>query len=252
MARPESSTSADSGEHTELPMSDRAVTEIQQRIISGEWSSDLSLSEGDIATDLRMSKTPVRHALALLRRESWVEVLPRSGYRVVPATLKGARDLAAVRIALEGEAAAQAAQRSAWSPRLVGELTDYVEQERAAGPGGPVDLVTHHHFHDTVATLSGNDELRRILGQILLKLQRYWNLEWVRPHVAEWGLSHAPLAEAISSGDADAARARAGEHAAAGRDRLLDLLLASDALLNADLTRRPGRRSRIPPPGGSD
>lgn len=226
-------------------MSDRAVTEIQQRIIRGEWASETSLSEGDIATELQMSKTPVRHALALLRREAWVEVLPRSGYRIVPITLKGARNLCSVRIALEGEAAAAAALRASRNQQAVAALTEYVDGE---GPGTEIDLRAHHRFHDIIAVSSGNEELRRLLSQVLLKLQRYWNLDWVRPHVGTWDLPHGPLLEAIVAGGAVAARERAIEHAAAGRDHLMEILLASDALLNADLTRRPIRRHRTEGP----
>lgn len=226
-------------------MSDRAVTEIQQRIISGEWVSEMSLSEADIAAELQMSKTPVRHALALLRREAWVDVLPRSGYRVVPITLKGARNLSAVRIALEGEAAAEAALRVPRSQQLTAALNEYIERERASRE---FELRPHHRFHDVVAAASGNEELRRLLGQVLLKLQRYWNLDWVRPHMATWNLPHQPLLEALTAGDEAAARQQALEHATASRDRLMEILLASDALLNADLTRRPVRRQRPEPP----
>lgn len=226
-------------------MSDRAVTEIQQRIIRGEWASETSLSEGDIATELQMSKTPVRHALALLRREAWVEVLPRSGYRVVPITLQGARNLSAVRIALEGEAAAAAALRIGRNQQAIAALTEYVESEAS---DGEFDLRAHHRFHEIIAVCSGNEELRRLLSQVLLKLQRYWNLDWVRPHVGTWDLPHGPLLEAVIAGGPVAARERALEHATAGRDHLMEILLASDALLNADLTRRPARRHR---PDGS-
>ncbi|WP_425435663.1 GntR family transcriptional regulator [Lentzea kentuckyensis] len=52
-----------------------------------------------MAGQLQMSKAPVREALAALRRLGWVEVIPRSGYRVAPVTLRDAGPLRTAAVA---------------------------------------------------------------------------------------------------------------------------------------------------------
>src|SRR5262249_37093509 len=95
---------------TELSLTDRAYKVITTRLIELKMPPGVTFTEAALASDLGISKTPVREALGRLRLEGLVEVAARSGYRVTPVTLKDAHDLFAVRLILETEAASLAAK----------------------------------------------------------------------------------------------------------------------------------------------
>lgn len=215
-------------------LSDKAIKEIRRRIIHHSLTSTTPFSEAGLADALAISKAPVREALSLLRRQGWVTVLPRSGYVAVPATIEDARNLFTVRLALEGEAAALAAQRAPRWPEETEALLAYAQTSHDAA-GSAERMTGHYRFHRRIALLSGNQELARILTEILLKLQRYQTLPMVQGSAGESGLDHGELAEAIHAGDAEQARAVAVEHVTAGRDRLISLLLDSDLVTRTDL-----------------
>jgi DNA-binding GntR family transcriptional regulator len=225
-------------------LSDRAIAAIKRLIVTHEIGSTVPVAEAGLADALAMSKAPVREALALLRRQGWVRVLPRAGYVAVPATLEEARNLILVRVALEPEAAALAARNAARWPAECAALDAYSEQ--AHDDSVETELVSHHRFHRRIAVMSGNSELDRMLAEVLHKLQRYYTLAFIPPRGQEYLLDHAELARCISCGDVDGARAAAREHAeTAGRD-LVDRLLDSDSIGQADLAagQPPPRQGR--------
>ncbi|MET7694055.1 GntR family transcriptional regulator [Streptomyces sp. NPDC005483] len=228
-------------------MSERAVSEIRQRIIHGDLAPGTSFSEGDVAERLQMSKAPVREALAVLRRLGWVEVIPRSGYRVPPVTLRGMQDLFQLRLWLEPEAAALAARHSVRRLEQITALREFCDREEGGdGQGDPALWLTdHYRAHRRIAVLSGNAELERVLDDVLLKMQRYHALDLISPAPGSRGShsGHRALVDAIASGDSAAARELAVLHVGEARDRAVAAVLDSEALQAVDLT------SLSPPPG---
>jgi DNA-binding GntR family transcriptional regulator len=224
------------------PLSDRVISEVRQRIISQSLRADQPFTEGDIATLLGVSKSPVREALALLRRQGWVHVLPRSGYRVAQLTLHDAQNLMTVRLGLEPEAAAAAARRGRRWPDQLSALRSYARRPHRT-PKNSDPVTEHYRFHKRIAVLSGNAELERILSETFLKLQRYDQLESLADGTPELASDHAALAEAIAEHDAERARSLAVEHVTAARDALIAALVSSDELMSANLALNSGPSS---------
>jgi DNA-binding GntR family transcriptional regulator len=214
-------------------LSDRAIAAIKRLIVTHQLGSTVPISEGGLAEELQMSKAPVREALALLRRQGWVRVLPRSGYVAAPVTLEEARNLVLVRTALEPEAAALAARYAARWPEECGALNAYAGQQH--GDGIEAELIAHHRFHRRVAVLSGNAELERALTEVLHKLQRYYTLDFLPVAGQEYALDHTDLGERICAGDEDGAREAARAHATSAGNELIDRLLDSESVSRADL-----------------
>ncbi|MEU2771417.1 GntR family transcriptional regulator [Streptomyces sp. NPDC007162] len=220
-------------------MSDRAVSEIRQRVIHGDLAPGASFSEADIAQRLQMSKAPVREALAVLRRLGWVEVIPRSGYRVPPVTLRGMQDLFELRLWLEPEAAALAARHGARRPEQIAALQEFCAREEERGAEDPAAWLTdHYRAHRRIAVLSGNAELERVLDEVLLKMERYHALDVIGSAAGSGGneSAHRRLVEAIAAGDSAAARDLATLHVRQARDRAVAAVLDSEALRAVDLT----------------
>ena len=214
-----------------------AYVEIRRRIIELEMPPGSQFSEGELAADLGLSKTPIREALGRMRQEGLVEAVARSGYRVSPVTVKDARDLFALRSILEGEAAALAADRGA-DLQALRELdrlckTSYDPKDQSSITAF---LRANTIFHVTLATLGGNERLATMLEQVLVQLERLFRLGLsFRSRANEMIHEHTELLSAVKAGDADAARKVAVGQASTSQLMVLEALLESDAVQSTNI-----------------
>ena len=158
-------------------LTDAAYAELRSRIVSLRIPPGGEFTEGGMAADLGLSKTPVREALARLKFEGLVLVDPQVGYRASPVTIEDTRQAFAVRALLEGEAARLAASRALPEGHLrtLDDLcrTSYVPSDPAS-----VDrfLVANTRFHLMIGHASGNRRLERMLGVILPEMERLFRI----------------------------------------------------------------------------
>jgi DNA-binding GntR family transcriptional regulator len=220
-----------------LSLTDRAYATIKSRLIYLDLPPGTAFTESSLARDLGISKTPVREALARLRREGLVDATARSGYHVTPVTLKDARNLFQVRLLLETEAAGLAAGhmedprhllvldqlcRSTFDPRTPETIKPYMRKNT--------------EFHMTIARASGNEQLAHMLEQVLDQMERLFNIGLSLTNRADEIVhEHTELVHAIISGDEKAARTIAADQIHASRRMVLDALLASPSLLSTNV-----------------
>lgn len=214
-----------------------AYDTIKRRIIEMKLAPGSSFTEGELAAMLKFSKTPVREALVRLRQEGLVEAVARSGYRVVPVTIKQARDLFQVRQLLEVEAAGMAAAHS-------GDLNDLATLEQLARPRDPASgrnamrraLRDNTAFHVALARIGGNTIMADMLGRNLEQLERLFAIGISLGSGNDEALhGHGDLLSAVKAGDVESARRLAAEHAAESRLMVLNALLSSDAVLSTNI-----------------
>ncbi|TKV60477.1 GntR family transcriptional regulator [Nakamurella flava] len=136
---------------------DRAHVEIRRRIADGELPPGTLLSENELAASLSVSRTPVRAALARLRDEGWITVLPQRGALVRALSETDLREAAQVRHALEcaGVRAVDPADRSALVDRLRAALDEQADALADRDFTRFVGLGTA--FHRTFAAAAGNE-----------------------------------------------------------------------------------------------
>jgi len=91
--------------------SQRALDGIRELLFSGVFLPGARLSEPAIAERLRLSRTPVRAALARLEQEGVVDAIPSGGFAVRSFAPKDILDAIELRGVLEGTAARLAAER---------------------------------------------------------------------------------------------------------------------------------------------
>lgn len=204
----------------------RAYREIKRRIIDLDLAPGTVFTEGELAADLELSKTPVREALARLQVESLVEVVGRAGYRVVPITVKAAKELFGLRALLEPEAAALTAAKAAANAIA---RADLARLKKLAKSGSNTE------FHLALAYAAGNEKLADVLGNVHHQLDRLFRLCRI-PATAADRAQHLELLDAIAAGDADRARIIARAHLDASHALVLDALLASDSIATAEVT----------------
>src|SRR3989440_5010336 len=94
---------------------DRAYTALKDTIVSlnvYEQPGEVRLDERQLASDLGISRTPVREAMAQLEREGFVRSVPRRGIYVVRKSKSEVIELITAWAALEGMAARLATQKA--------------------------------------------------------------------------------------------------------------------------------------------
>src|SRR5450755_586736 len=80
---------------------DEVAARIRARIFSGELRDGQRIVERDLAAEMGTSRGPIRDALRMLEQEGLVITTPRRGTRVASLTTADAREILAIREALE-------------------------------------------------------------------------------------------------------------------------------------------------------
>lgn len=207
----------------------RAVTELRQRILDGDLPGGARLFEVALASDLGISRTPVREAMARLAEEGLLDRAPGGGFLVRAFSLEDAVDAIELRGLLEGAAARLAAERGAPEAGLARLRGLLARIDAVLGAGGGVDLAAYADlntaFHAALAELCGSAVLSR-------EIDRVTRLPFAAPSAFVPGrgddpgflqtllvaqAQHQALVEAIAGREGARAEAIAREHARAAR-----------------------------------
>jgi len=201
-----------------------------QRIVAGELAPGAHLVEGDIASELGVSRTPVRDAMQSLIELGLVAREPHRGCFVARATPPEMRAtppeicrMLQAREATEGVAARLMAIRctdadAAALSALYDEMTATAQDEAYL-----TYRALHFEFHCRVIRGCGNEYIARYVGAepLLLKCLINYPPGFIAPvlHVHR-EIPHASILDAIAGRDADAAEAAARDHIRTTRERL--------------------------------
>src|SRR5690348_1788379 len=89
-------------EHVMTAASDRAVNQLRERILGGEYVPGERLAEVELAEKLGVSRTPVREALRRLAAEGLVDITANKGARVVEYPRPDLERIFEIRARVEG------------------------------------------------------------------------------------------------------------------------------------------------------
>lgn len=92
-------------------LQERTYQALRRAILDGHYQPGRRLFETELATLLAVSRNPVREAVRRLQQDGLLEVRPRSGIYVASLPANEVEDVYRIRVALEGTAAALAAER---------------------------------------------------------------------------------------------------------------------------------------------
>lgn len=204
-----------SGFVARIPLTDSVHDRILELIMDGTLAPGEPLRVVPLAQRLGVSQTPVREALGRLAGSSLIERAPMRGFTVAP--LLDAEETAALmraRIVLECALVAEAVG----SDELAGALAENVARTRSVTVGPTYEeyreyLELSAEFHALIARAGGNRFLSSALDALPVHMQRFrlFGPDGV-DDVPESTDEHAAIAEAISQGDAEAARAAMERH----------------------------------------
>jgi DNA-binding GntR family transcriptional regulator len=206
-------------------MTGKVYAALRRDILSCQIVPGQDLSEGELATRFKMSKTPVREALSKLRTEGLVKAFPRRGYQVAPVTFQDMNELFEVRNMLEGRATELASQNiTPDGLRQLSNLADVMYD-----PSEQLSIrrfvQANRDFHEIIASFSGNVRLQAMVMQVLDELQRFFHLgAQLRDIGTETTDYHHQIVAALKAGDGALSRHVMIAHNDASREGLMAAL----------------------------
>ena len=106
-------------------LTDEIADVVRERILKGEYEIGEKIKENQIASELKVSRTPIREAFKLLENEGLIDYIPNRGCFAKGFTKQDVDDIYAVREALEELAVRWAVERI--TPEEITALEEQVD-----------------------------------------------------------------------------------------------------------------------------
>lgn len=200
-----------SGEPSSPPSAfDHAYDFLKTRIREGSLASGARIKAEDVATELGISRMPVREAIRRLDSEGLVTIRPNRGAIVAVLGAEEILELFEMRSVLEGLVIR----------RAIGKFDEdgFEELElrlnRLGRVGDDVDrwIVRHNEFHDYICSVSGGRRLVQEVRRLRTAVEPYLRMALDLPQAEGVVAEHRSLVEAIRRGDAQAAEVEMRQH----------------------------------------
>lgn len=183
------------------PLRDDVRQQVLERLLRGEFPPGSRINETVLATDLGVSRTPLREALLDLRREGFMRSDAARGFTVRALTACEIREIYPIVWTLEGLAL-----------RTVDRFPDgneleVINSELAGAKGNPGRaLELDSRWHAVLLAGCQNRRLHAMISDIKLAIRRYeyafmWNAGLIGRSVEQ----HQEVSEALAEGDLHAA-----------------------------------------------
>ena len=135
--------------------SERVYRWTKERILDGRFEGGRLISEGEVADEVRLSRTPVREAFLRLSSEGFLRLYPKRGALVVPVSASEAAEVAEARIFLERYAASKVIG-SGNQADVGARMRVVLDKQRALSPDDPAFTALDRDFHATLVNAAGN------------------------------------------------------------------------------------------------
>ena len=193
---------------------------LKGELIRLEFRPGQILSEKEIESKYKLSRTPVRNALSKMERDGIIEIIPRKGALIKFLTIQDVIEIFQVRKALEGLAAGLAS-RNVDLEELVKFENFYLDTLRNIQNENPQE-VAHFgiRFHEFIINCTANHRIKNILEGLRVQLEicRIFFLHQnsnVQPsRTIQSVKEHLEIIEALKSGNEELAEARMRNHIA--------------------------------------
>lgn len=207
------------------PLRDLVLEAIREAIINGSLQPRERLMEIQLAEELGVSRTPVREALRKLELEGFIVMVPRKGAYVSDLSMKDIADVFEIRAALEGLAAALAAERI--TDEELEEMERLLVEKGEAIKHDDINKLVEvdTKFHETMYKASRNGRLGSIISNLREQIQRFRLTSLSVPGRKRESLhEHRGIVEAIQARDMQLARHLAQEHIENAENVLIESL----------------------------
>jgi DNA-binding GntR family transcriptional regulator len=179
---------------------------LRAALVAGQMRPGVLYSAPALAGQFGVSATPIREAMLDLVKEGLVVAVRNKGFRVTELSDTELDEISAIRILIESPTVGELARRrdSGMVPRLEelrvmarrivdcaerGDLIEYVEVDR--------------RFHLALLALAGNEQLVRVVGELRARSRLYGlNLLVERGELGHSAREHERLVDLVLAGDA--------------------------------------------------
>lgn len=204
--------------------------ELERMVLAGELAAGEKLNELALASQLGVSRGPVREAVRALAETGLVRLEKNRGVFVREISVAEADEIFEVRAAFDQMAGRKLA--ATIRPDQLAELRAVVQRMRDAAERN--DLDTYHaanlRFHDALVEFAGNAKLLQMYRRLVNELSLYRRHTLTAPErLKKSTLEHRKILQLIAAGDAEAAGMTLYEHAMASRARVHTLTAAEAA-----------------------
>jgi DNA-binding GntR family transcriptional regulator len=192
---------------------DQVYVALREAIVSAELEPGRRLSENELADRLGVSRTPVREALARLRDERLVAIVPQLGTFVTLISPDAVADAAFVREALECSAIRLATERV--EPSHLEELQANLAAQGRAVERGDTEAfdALDNALHRTLCELSGREIAWALSRRANGHLDRVRRLSLPEPgYLEEMVAEHRAVVAAVAEHDPERAEAALRHH----------------------------------------
>jgi DNA-binding GntR family transcriptional regulator len=188
---------------------DRVYLTLREAITTADLVPGRRLSENELAGQLGVSRTPIREALALLREERLVAIVPQLGTFVTLVSPGAVADAAFVREALECAAVRLAAEHI--GATALAELQANLAAQEQADPVAFDGL--DDDLHRALCEAGGHPIAWTLAHRANGQLDRIRRLSLPEPgFVREMVAEHHDVVAAVAAGDADGAERALRHH----------------------------------------
>ena len=193
---------------------------IRERILDGTYAIGEKIPEAPLSNELRVSRTPIRHAFQQLAQEGLVEMIPNRGTFARGFTKRDVQDIYEVRKALEALAMEWAVERI--GEEELGTLREIVDQMEFYTLKQNYQRVmeANREFHETIYRASRSRFLSHILKSYQEYVQQARKKTVQEPEYLESILEeHKKILRALEEKDAKAAIRLVNQHLENSRKR---------------------------------
>ncbi|GAB2558158.1 GntR family transcriptional regulator [Kribbella endophytica] len=148
-----------------IPAAERVYAYVKAAILDRAYPGGELLTEGELATAVGVSRTPVREALLRLEESGLVKLYPKKGALVLPVLPQEINDVLEARELLETHAASKVWPRR---KQLIEALTAKVDEMRAHRKAGDAKsfLEADRAFHEAIVGAAGNEILAKLYNSL--------------------------------------------------------------------------------------
>jgi DNA-binding GntR family transcriptional regulator len=205
---------------TRFPLTGQVRGAVRERILDGRLAPGARVNESHLATELGVSRTPLREALAGLARDGFLVAEPGRGYSVSPLTTEEANELYPILGVLEATAVRMGGLPSGEHGNALDELNASL---LAVGESPDDAIAANFAWHERLIGACPNHRLTALVRALWNQVRRY-EYAFYAPGAARVRVSadlHAGILAALRANDIDRAARLVQDHWLTDLDRLL-------------------------------
>jgi DNA-binding GntR family transcriptional regulator len=203
---------------------DLAYEEIRKLILQRRSTDRFTLSENSLASEMRMSRTPIREALQRLQTEGFIEIHPNRGVVIPEVSVVEVNETFALRMAVEEFVIREMAPQM--SPEQIGEMDMFLGRQKEAMERNDVLEYLRHDkdFHDLFFRLYANTLIFNTIQRVLDRFYSMGTNVLRRPGSVQRSFAeHCAIAGAVKNGDGGKAAAAMHDHLITGKNNVLSI-----------------------------